>query len=67
MWCRDLRVWQWYLPHGGHPVEQGMRGDVSKPGLSSAVELLLAAGCFLQLESGWTTTELLALLAGREF
>ena len=29
IWCRDLRVWQWYLPHDGHPVEQGMRGDVS--------------------------------------
>ena len=33
---------------------QGMRG-------------LLAAGRFLQLESGWTTTELLALLAGGSF
>ena len=32
--------------------------------MSSAVELLLAAGHFLQLESGWTTTELLTLLAG---
>ena len=32
--------------------------------MSSAVDLLLAAGRFLQLESGWTTTELLALLAG---
>ena len=29
MWSRDLRVWQWYLPHDGHPVEQGMLGDVS--------------------------------------
>ena len=38
-----------------------------QPGISSAVELLLAAGRFLQLESGWTTTELLALLAGGSF
>ena len=35
-----------------------------QPGISSAVELLFAAGRFLQLESGWTMTELLALSAG---
>ena len=38
-----------------------------QPGISSAVELLLAAGRFLQLESGWTTTDVLALLAGGSF
>ena len=64
MWCRDLRVWQWHLPHDEQPVDAWTR---KQPGVSSAVELLLAAGRFLQLDSGGTTTDLLTLLAGGSF
>ena len=42
----------------------GYAWRLKQPGLSSAVELLLAPGHFLEVESGWRTTELIALLAG---